>query len=923
MRSEKHITQSIVTESPTGPEGWTFVDDEGAFVLPHPQRTSYLYFPLANEAGMMSAITAELQGDAKVGQNAFLLAPATVEDLQHARYGRNFWINIDGRCPWSVAGASARQRAEKLDHELADEVTLEAGILWHRVTRRNRALGVQAEVTSFVPARGGHEELMEVVIRNISTEDLRITPTAAIPLFARSADNVRDHRHVTSLLHRIHTTRTGVVVQPTLSFDERGHTPNCLSYAVQGLDDAGEPPVGFFPVVEDFVGEGGSLDWPAAVVQNRPADVSTGANFDGYEALGGLRFATITLPPGASASYRLALSVRPDQAHDALLPQLSADGFADALEQTRAYWKNKLDAVRIHTGNELFDRWFRWVSVQPILRRIYGCSFLPYHDYGRGGRGWRDLWQDCLALLLMEQQDVRGLLLNNFAGVRFDGSNATIIGNAPGEFVADRNNISRVWMDHGAWPLLATRLYIDQSGDLDFLLEEQGYFKDMHVERCGAHDRHWHAEQGAILRTNRGGPYRGTVLEHLLIQHLTAFFNVGPHNNIRIEGADWNDGLDMAADQGESVAFSSLYGMQLVTLSALVSELAAERGVKSLKLAAECRLLLDTLSKPVDYAAPKQKQARLRQFLDTCVHTISGERIDVDPAELAADLRKKGEWILTHVREQEWVTDDAGHGWFNGYYDNDGAQLEGKRDGRIRMTLPGQVFSVLSGAATDEQVDDVIRSVDHHLWDERVGGCRLNTDFGDVLMNMGRCYGYAYGHKENGAMFCHMAVMYAYALYARGRAAAGHRVLDAICRRSMDFPTARIYPGIPEYINPRGRGMYSYLTGSASWYLLTLVTQAFGVCGRRGDLHLRPGLVAAQFNADHEAVIELTFADRRLRVVYHNPEGMSAGAYAIAAVRIAGAAEHYRVQGDTAVVPRSTLAALDPQAVHEVRVELR
>ena len=104
--------------------------------------------------------------------------------------------------------------------------------------------------------------------------------------------------------------------------------------------------------------------------------------------------------------------------------------------------------------------------MQPFLRRLFGNSFLPYHDYGRGGRGWRDLWQDCLALLMLEPEPVHDLLFSNFAGVRVDGSNATIIGSRPGEFKADRNNIPRVWMDHGAWPYLTTRLYIDSDGDL-------------------------------------------------------------------------------------------------------------------------------------------------------------------------------------------------------------------------------------------------------------------------------------------------------------------------------------------------------------------------------------------------------------------------------------------------------------------------
>ena len=44
---------------------------------------------------------------------------------------------------------------------------------------------------------------------------------------------------------------------------------------------------------------------------------------------------------------------------------------------------------------------------------------------------------------------------------------------------------------------------------------------------------------------------QGTVLEHLLIQHLTAFYDVGEHNHMKLRGADWNDGLDMADERGE------------------------------------------------------------------------------------------------------------------------------------------------------------------------------------------------------------------------------------------------------------------------------------------------------------------------------------------------------------------------------------
>ena len=64
-----------------------------------------------------------------------------------------------------------------------------------------------------------------------------------------------------------------------------------------------------------------------------------------------------------------------------------------------------------------------------------------------------------------------------------------------------------------------------------------------------------------------GRVYRGTVLEHMLVQNLTAFFNVGEHDLCRLEGADWNDGLDMAAERGESVAFSAFYAWNLDRLA--------------------------------------------------------------------------------------------------------------------------------------------------------------------------------------------------------------------------------------------------------------------------------------------------------------------------------------------------------------------
>ena len=391
---------------------------------------------------------------------------------------------------------------------------------------------------------------MRVTLTNTSDHPLTITPTAAIPLYGRSADNLRDHRHVTSLLHRI---RTAHARRPGLPHPlvRRARPPaQQVTYGVLGAEADGTPPPVFFPVVEEFIGEGGSWIGRRRWSARLRAGYAAGDTIDGYEAIGALRFRTITLQPGQSRSYILILAIMPLMPDaDTLIARLRQRRHTSIpwLERNAEHWQAKLQTLAFQTADPTSTRWMQWVTLQPILRRLFGNSFLPYHDYGRGGRGWRDLWQDCLALLMMEPGDVRSLLLSNFAGVRIDGSNATIIGAQPGEFLADRNNIPRVWMDHGAWPFLTTQLYLDQSGDLGFLLlRNRSTSRTPHINRCPAHDPTWSPEQGTLLRTRSGEVYQGTILEHLLVQHLTAFFNVGEHNIIRLEGADWNDGMDMA-----------------------------------------------------------------------------------------------------------------------------------------------------------------------------------------------------------------------------------------------------------------------------------------------------------------------------------------------------------------------------------------
>lgn len=479
----------------------------------------------------------------------------------------------------------------------------------------------------------------------------------------------------------------------------------------------------------------------------------------------------------------------------------------------------------------------------------------------------------------MNPDGVRQMIVDNYGGVRMDGTNATIIGEKQGEFKADRNSITRVWMDHGFWPFLTTKLYIDQTGDIDILGEKVPYFKDRQVQRGFATDTEWNDAYGMKQKSEDGTVYAGTILEHILLQQLCAFYEVGEHNQIRLRNADWNDAVDMAPDRGESVAFTSAYAYNFADLSTYVEMYQRETGNDSIELAAEIgELLADNVEKYDDIAWKKEV---LTRYAATCAHNVSGKTISVSIAELTKNLRAKSEWMKNHIRQTEWVTDQEGNGWLNGYYDNNGNQVEGVHGDNVRMILTSQVFAIMGGTADDEMTAKICQTADKYLYKEKVGGYRLNTKFDEDKFDLGRMFGFAYGEKENGAVFSHMTVMFANALYKRGFVKEGYKALGTLLATAMDFETSKIYPGVPEYFDASGRGMYHYLTGAASWFMLTMITEVYGVKGAMGNLMLEPKLMPQQFDEDGNAAIKLNFMKKTFTVKYQNPDRLAFGDYRI------------------------------------------
>ena len=788
-------------------KGYQFEDTQGTFHLKKAENISYLYFPIAGEAGLKSSLTPNLGGDAKIDQNTFLLEPVSAENLVNNRNSRNFWCNVKGIGSWSLTGNAAEALSKKFT-EMQDDSEVTAGFMWQKTTRESKKYQLRGEILSFIPVEK-NVEVMLVTITNTGRMAQTVTPTAAIPLYGRSADNIRDHRHVTSLLHRIETTDIGVLVTPTLSFDERGHQVNHMTYYCVGWSGNGEKPVDFYPTAEDFVGEGGNFERPYAIVKNAEG-VKAGTRIEGLEAVGGLHFSEVTLEPEEECSYLIFTGITEDiqEIRNLSKTYTTREMVLEELEKTKAYWQEKVN-VAYHTGDSDFNQFMHWVSFQPILRRIYGCSFLPHHDYGKGGRGWRDLWQDCLALLIMNPDGVRQMLLDNFAGVRVDGSNATIIGSKQGEFVADRNHITRVWMDHGVWPMITTKFYIDQTGDLELLEKEAAYFKDKQIARGTRTDTLWDESYGCWQKTKRGVREEGTILEHLLLQNLTAFYEVGEHNNIRLRGADWNDALNITTDpEAESVMLSHQFCLAF----------------------RELKLLMEKIGE-TDYAEFLKKE------YDTMRKSINEKAWD-------------GEWYMRALSKKENIGSRTSEG--------------------SKIYLNAQTWAVLGDVVDEEKLPKLLTSVDSM---EHDFGFPLNMPpYEKYSPNVGRMSGMLPGLFENGGVYCHATGFKILMDCKLGRAEKALCTLKKIMPDSEKNPSTQsgaepyvftnCYSTHPKYY---GKSYWSWTTGTSAWCMKGLYEGIMGVKRGYDGLEITPCFpkeweraeMTRHFrNADYHIVIE-------------------------------------------------------------------
>ena len=258
--------------------------------------------------------------------------------------------------------------------------------------------------------------------------------------------------------------------------------------------------------------------------------------------------------------------------------------------------------------------------------------------------------------------------------------------------------------------------------------------------------------------------------------------------------------------------------------------------------------------------------------------------------------------------------------WYKRAFFDDGTPLGSHVNAECRIDLIAQAWSVISNAAPPAFQRMALAAIDQQLVDPDAGLIKLLTPpLQDARPSAGYIQAYPKGVRENGGQYSHAGV---WALIAHARSGDGdaayryfgflspaHRAAHAVWG-----PTYAIEPYVMAgdvYSEPpyRGRGGWSWYTGSAAWLHRAAVENMFGLQLRAGEIGFAPCLPS---HWDH-AELTLRRDGRTLRVIFCRPGATAVleAAQRAAAVEL-GAGQ--RLRWDTLPAQSSCLVRLPAAA---------
>ncbi|MFA6914605.1 MAG: hypothetical protein WCQ83_05350, partial [Endomicrobiia bacterium] len=741
----------------------------------------------------------------------------------------------------------------------------------------SKKMQLNVSTTVFVPLEE-MAELWIVDITNNSNKAKEIDFIPTVPIYGGSRAYVEYHRDVVRLYNKSKIDKD-IEILPGLEWVEGLTDPSSICYFMSAETQTGKKGTRFYSDRETFLGPNGMWLKPDSILNN----LEPKKQCYGKEAVGAIEFKKVNIPAGKTVSFVVINGIAFNGSIDAkkLIKKYSYKNTVKAFDNLNKYWEERTDRVRMTTANQDFDNlWNTWWCYQLSMRYWFGNTAHPQTDYGSDFAGWRDFWQDMMAATVIDPKGLEERTIKTLEGIRLDGTNATRFFARTKEFGSDE--VNGLWCDHPYWTAQTVMILINFLGDPKFLFKEGiGYFKDCYQNRGESKNEKWTKGYIENQRTVNKKEYSGTVLEHLLVQIMTMFYDVGKNNLLKQKRADWNDAVDQV--RGENVTFSFALAQNCNEVADLLEKIANQLQIKEVEIFEELSLLIENWNSSAKDISSDIRTKTLTKYLNTINDTISGKKVKVKIEKILKDLRIKAQLIIDNTNKKAWNGNYySGYIFANGnpvdtIFKKNALNKKNPTSDDFMMMLMPQTWSLVSGGADKINVSDkVIDSVFKYLLDKKVGALKLNypayTKFDKTI---GRITGFAPGTKENNALFSHANLFFVWALIKRGMPDDAYKVFSGINPLSHEHEIIRTGPWIPEYYvssdNPNiaGRGEYPVLTGSCAWTRYVFQNFFFGVKGVLEGLSIDPKLPATK--DFKECYLKINFRNAIYNIKFANP----------------------------------------------------
>ncbi|MFA5147219.1 MAG: glycosyl hydrolase family 65 protein [Candidatus Omnitrophota bacterium] len=593
--------------------------------------------------------------------------------------------------------------------------------------------GISTEATYFVPV-GENLEFWALEVKNDSNKARTIKLFTYLEFCLWHAEmDMTDFQYTLNI--------ASAVNEGNLIFHQTGYAPGSGRYGIAYFG-CNRNISGYDCDRETFIGKYRSESNPIAVERGRSFNsVASGGNPIASVSL------NVTLKPGESKDivFTLGVAQTKGEAKEAHKKYLDEKAVYRKLDELKSYWGEYLGHYQADTPDEEVNSMAStWNQYQ--CRTTFNWSrFASYYEAGIGrGMGFRDSNQDTLGVLHAIPERVKARIMELASNQFRNGSSYHKF------FPLTKTGEKGGYSDDPLWLIMSTAAYIKETGDIRFLKEKVKFID--------------------------GEP--APMYEHLRKAIDFVLSEKGPRGFVLMRFADWNDCLNLGAD----------------------NETAETTWVPQL-LYMEIQEFL-TMAKFLDMADDHEKYSEL------------AARIKENFNNKAWD----GKWYIRGIDKYGKAVGSA----------------KCKEGGKIDL-LP-QAWAVMSGIGDDARKKMCMDMLKKHL-DTEYGIMLMTPPYTEYDEKLGAVTTFAPGLKENGGIFCHSNpwAMIAETILGRGDIAFKYykTILPPTKNRIADVHLTECYV-YSQFItgkdNPNfGRARNSWLTGTAAWNFVAISQYILGV----------------------------------------------------------------------------------------------